>query len=74
MKRDPRIDPQPGDVLRKGTLRREVIGIDFIGITDPIKAVIVFDGGWIKPPRRKLPTMGQFRKWAANATVEYTTP
>jgi len=28
MVRDPRLDPQPGDVLRKGTMVRKVIRID----------------------------------------------
>lgn len=64
--RDPRIDPQPGDVLRKRSVRRFVT---FRGYGPSV--VNVEDGGWIKPPRCKYPSLKQFRRWAATATVEH---
>jgi hypothetical protein len=72
--RDPRIDPQAGDVLRKGSVRREVIYRE-LGSgygTYMSNCVQVADGGWIKKPREKRPTLRQFRAWAKGATVEVT--
>lgn len=70
-KRDPRVDPQNGDVLRKGTTRREVIYREVgAGNTHMANMVQCQDGGWIKKPREVRPTLKQFRKWAANATIE----
>ncbi len=74
--RDPRVDPQFGDVLRKGHLLREVIYRETGtgGTTWMANCVQVADGGWIKKPREKRPTLKQFRKWARGATVERIGP
>lgn len=65
--RDPRIDPRPGDVLRKGGVRREVRELWNSG---GMPMVAVVDGGWINRGRSKHPTINMFRKWAAKAFVE----
>lgn len=72
--RDPRIDPQNGDVLRKrGVLRRviyrEVNGM--AGNTQMADCIQCLDGGHIKPPRERRPTLKQFRQWASGAVVEH---
>ena len=61
--RDPRIDPKVGDVLTKNGDRREIrqVRIHYI----EVRTSKIWDGAnWL------YPTLGQFRKWAATASVE----
>ncbi len=68
--RDPRVDPKVGDILRKGTILRAVIGpMDLLPHEMEAPAVPCNDGGWIKKPRQVNPTMKQFRKWAQKAEI-----
>lgn len=71
MSRDPRIDPIVGDVLRKKSLRREVIATpECLAWESEPFCIHCRDGGHIKAGRMVSPTLNQFRKWAASATVE----
>lgn len=71
--RDPRIDPQAGDVLRKGSVRREVTYREsggMAGKTQVADCVQCIDRGGVNPEREVRPTLKQFRKWAKTAHVE----
>lgn len=71
--RNPKLDPQKGDVFRKKGLRREIIYREFNGMAgDTLMAdkVQCLDGGWIKPAREVRPSLKQFRRWAVKSFVE----
>ena len=60
--RDPKIDPRPGDVLRKGYFSRDVRQVDssFVWAGEHHREVFI---------RTVMPYLGQWRKWAKNAEV-----
>ncbi len=61
--RDPRVNPQRGDFLRKGREARSVSHVSESGKVWCHRLYATHYGGQV------WPTMGQFRKWAANAEV-----
>lgn len=66
--RDPRVDPQKGDVLRRGHTTRVVIYREFdcgCGQTIMANRVQVCDNA----KRDKRPGLKQFRAWAKSAEV-----
>ena len=61
--RDPRIDPQAGDSLRRGEIEWRVIG--YISFLERIE-VMEFKGGQFLKSRWPVPSF--FRQWAEDAT------
>lgn len=64
-KRDPRVDPQPGDTLRRGKQQRTVLhAYDWLGICVDFQSPADARIGQIRMER-----IGLWKKWAAGAEV-----
>jgi hypothetical protein len=62
--RDPRTDPRPGDVLRKGSTQRTVVAVFGNCVTCCVEGMgATRRGGYIAP------WLSQFRRWAKDAEV-----
>lgn len=69
--RDPRVDPQAGDVLAKGHVVRCVCGEGISLIVSWNEAVLPLPGPMME---RKAATIESWRDWARNAHVLLASP
>lgn len=68
--RDPRIDPRPGDVLKRGKSTR-TLTVDELW---PLRGLMLLANGSKWSNHRKWMTLHQWEQWAKTATVIKRAP
>ncbi len=68
--RDPRVDPEVGDVVKRGRISRTVDNFESDPVDNSIPVVYCTERHVDGFSRNVMPFLSQWRKWAAKGEVE----